>query len=414
MKLTNILFTQHLGRMFKNHWKVQRKRVLVDTGAEKFLKENGIPVYEYEEIINDIPELESKIVEVTEEEIIEDERAHPLWHDRPCFFYKNHSALVEGLAQAKILTKTVEIESGLPKEFQGLLGKFSIENQHDLVKRNIMASHVFDATQVKLPKLHDPERPAWVFPRLYGISDKRRNRLMALKLFNLCQIISASARGVNLTHFVENSEASTSFEKEGDLVQLECRADFLALSKSTLPTYADGTVVAKTMELSLPSIYPAKSTVSLLDENMYQLQEVFPLSSNPFGLNLHTAVIYYNETEVKNQYDLPVTENQFLGRSLVHAFTLAASQARVKYGNDASKLDKPITLQCVHTDGRRFHFLIYQLNTLDLDGNEGIKNIVWMTPLENMFEVCAYQKGKPELVGYNEEVFERLLSFYCN
>lgn len=44
----------------------------------------------------------------------------------------------------------------------------------DVQNRCILKSHMFDAMQVKLPKIRDPERPAWNFPRVYGITDKRR------------------------------------------------------------------------------------------------------------------------------------------------------------------------------------------------------------------------------------------------
>ena len=35
---------------------------------------------------------------------------------------------------------------------------------------------MFDAMQVKLPKIRDPQRPAWNFPQIYGIVDKRRKQ----------------------------------------------------------------------------------------------------------------------------------------------------------------------------------------------------------------------------------------------
>lgn len=39
-------------------------------------------------------------------------------------------------------------------------------------------------------------------------------------------------------------------------------------------------------------------------------------------------------------------------------------------------LDHPITVQAVGTNGRVFHFVVFQLNTTDLSGDEGIKNQV--------------------------------------
>ena len=39
-------------------------------------------------------------------------------------------------------------------------------------------------------------------------------------------------------------------------------------------------------------------------------------------------------------------------------------------------LDRPITVQAVGTNGRIFQFLVFQLNTTDLSGDDGIKNQV--------------------------------------
>jgi large subunit ribosomal protein L37 len=74
-------------------------------------------------------------------------------------------------------------------------------------------------------------------------------------------------------------------------------------------------------------------------------------------------------------------------------------------------LPEPITIQCVQTDGRLFHFADFQLNTLHLDGIDGKKNIFWMLPRISLFSSCMYVKGKPLLEGYNPEVFCRFLAF---
>jgi Mitochondrial 28S ribosomal protein S30 (PDCD9). len=81
---------------------------------------------------------------------------------------------------------------------------------------------------------------------------------------------------------------------------------------------------------------------------------------------------------------------------------------------DVKELPEPVTLQCVQTDGRLFHFAVFQLNTLDLDDVEGKKNIFWMLPRIPLFSSCMYVKGKPLIEGYSPEVFSRLLAFCSN
>lgn len=95
---------------------------------------------------------------------------HPNWHDRICHTYKDNNVLLEGLEQAKVLTKTVQIGEGLPEQLTLKNSSKEIDNK---VKRVIMHSHLFDAEQKKLPKIKDPMRPAFNFPRVYGISESR-------------------------------------------------------------------------------------------------------------------------------------------------------------------------------------------------------------------------------------------------
>lgn len=98
------------------------------------------------------------------------DNTHPNWHDRICHTYCDNNVLLEGLTQAKIITKTVELETGLP---QKLNYKQSTKDIDSKVRTLILNSHVFDAEQEKLPKLKDPLRPAWNFPRVYGITNSR-------------------------------------------------------------------------------------------------------------------------------------------------------------------------------------------------------------------------------------------------
>lgn len=98
------------------------------------------------------------------------DNTHPNWNDRVCLTYKDHNVLLEGLDQAKVVTKTVELKDGLPDK---LKPKEVLKEVHNKVKNIILYSHLLDAEQQKLPKLKDPLRPAWNFPRSYGVTEKR-------------------------------------------------------------------------------------------------------------------------------------------------------------------------------------------------------------------------------------------------
>jgi hypothetical protein len=49
--------------------------------------------------------------------------------------YRDHNVLLKGLDQTKVLTKTVEIETGLPVEIENLVGAQHLPDQDTLVRR---------------------------------------------------------------------------------------------------------------------------------------------------------------------------------------------------------------------------------------------------------------------------------------
>lgn len=83
--------------------------------------------------------------------------------------------LLEGMSQAQLLTRTVCVK-GLPSELAQLLSAAHVPDQSDRnVRSATLSAHVYDAEQVKRAVRKDPARPAFVFPREYGISDERRS-----------------------------------------------------------------------------------------------------------------------------------------------------------------------------------------------------------------------------------------------
>lgn len=98
------------------------------------------------------------------------DETHPNWHDRICHTYYDNNVLLEGLLQAKLITKTVELQAGIPAKMNIKKCTKDVDN---MVKNIILNCHVFDAEQKKLPKVKDPLRPAWNFPRTYGVTDSR-------------------------------------------------------------------------------------------------------------------------------------------------------------------------------------------------------------------------------------------------
>ena len=105
-------------------------------------------------------------------------------------------------------------------------------------------------------------------------------------------------------------------------------------------------------------------------------------------------------------------ESDYHGRSLIMAFASALAQARINYGADVKGLlPQPITVHFVNSNGIKFHFSVFQLNTLDLEGD--VKNIFWhQTEMDELYSECSYIMAQPMLEGYNHTVFNKLLAIY--
>lgn len=65
-------------------------------------------------------------------------------------------------------------EDRLPPRIEELAALQGPKSIHEAVKKAILSANVFDCEQKKLPKIKDPVRPAYNFPRILGITDARR------------------------------------------------------------------------------------------------------------------------------------------------------------------------------------------------------------------------------------------------
>lgn len=152
--------------------------------------------------------------------------------------------------------------------------------------------------------------------------------------------------------------------------------------------------------------------------NFYQNSLAFLIylavhSQNEFS-HPHTIWLNFSPLNVKNLHETPVSDSQFESRSVVKAFAVAASKAKQIFGPDVKTLPKPIVVQSIQTDGNKFHFGVFQLNTLDLNGSGGEKNYWYSKEKLKLFSNCAYIDGKPSLNDYNPDVLKYCFLFYNN
>ncbi|XP_072376589.1 large ribosomal subunit protein mL37 [Diabrotica undecimpunctata] len=405
MRKSPVLLRQHIGWHFYKHWVIQGKRKPLDTGAERILKSKKIPVYDSKDFLIEKREFEKVEVIGFRDRPKPLDETHPEWNEKPLLSYRDNSVLLEGLDQAKIITNTVQLHEGLPDSFEIK----NLPKEVDKASKDIIFdSHLFDAEQKKLPKIKNPAKPAWNFPRLYGVTQERRNKLITHRLMKLLESIN-DRQLVKQRYIFEDLLFSFPFQRNENLIQLELSGDFVLTSEKPLSPITN----SATEHLKLPNINPVDPLITLNKENIYKIRDIYPIKPTVRASHPHTVFIYFDRESVKNLYEEEVTENQIFGRSLLKTFAAAGSYARQRYGKDATILKNPVTVQCVQTDGRLFHLGVLQLNTLDLS-NTSVKNVWYQTPLQYLFETCRYKSGKPVLEGYNNQIIKQLNCMYNN
>ncbi|KAJ6645811.1 39S ribosomal protein L37, mitochondrial [Pseudolycoriella hygida] len=411
MRRSAALFAQHGDFMFKRHWLIKGRRVPQDDGSEAYLKSLGIEVEDALEYVNRKPPLPKFVVDrgwLPQKEVFD--HTHPLWKEEKCHEFGDENVLLEGIPQAQVLTKSIVID-GLPPNVQQFIKNIEIPAKtHTNMKKNVMYSCMFDAEQKKKPiKRTLPGKPAHYLPREYGISERRQSRLLISKTLRECDKLAGIAICSKRQVFTD-ALFVVPFKRYGDLIQMEITTESYLVAKTPIAALD----TKSSTDNQLPDLLPLKYTISMPQENIYLLRDEYPIAKLFSHYHPHTIFLHFSPHEVKNLHETPVTESQLSSRSMLKAFAVAASRARQDYGEHVNDLEKPIVVQSIQLNGLSFQFGVFQLNTLNLGDDNGIKNVWFNGPTLPLCSECAYKLGRPVLAGYNPDVFRYIYGFYRN
>ncbi|XP_031620304.1 39S ribosomal protein L37, mitochondrial [Contarinia nasturtii] len=412
MRLTNVLNAQHLGWHFKMKWRTLKRRAIEDQNAASYLKAMGLPVIDpVQEFMSEpeIPKPPSELLNPLSIGQLDRNENHPFWNSRVCHMFGDNNVLICGEKQAQVLTKTLLVNE-LPDTIQKLAKNVEISEETEIrVKNSILHAHLFDAHQEKLAVRKNPEKPMWVFPREWGITDYRKNRYIIDKLLQQCEKLTDSSI-TSQRKILENVSFVVPFESDGNLIQFHKTAEHFLVSKQAIKPIEN----ISNAESELPNLHPLKSNISIEPENIYQEKHIYPV---PKGGNFeypHTAFVHYTPLDVKNITLEPVKAEQIASRNMLKAFTIAAAKAQSLYGAKVEDLPSPITVQCVQVHINQFYFGVYQLNTLNLNADNDKKNYWFKTSPKLLYTNCEYNESRPVLKNYNDDVLRHTLAFYQN
>ena len=88
---------------------------------------------------------------------------------------------------------------------------------------------------------------------------------------------------------------------------------------------------------------------------------------------------------------------------------------------DVKVLPEPITIQNINMDWTTLNFLCFQLNTLDTNNDNGVKNLAWCDNNNKLFSKIYPKPWKEEEIwkkmryeDYSKEVFKKFLAVFLN
>ncbi|XP_075038243.1 large ribosomal subunit protein mL37 [Mixophyes fleayi] len=322
-----------------------------------------------------------------------------LYKEEPSYVFNPKCRLLGGVKQALWLTKSKLIQ-GLPQRILNICEDpaFKFPNHEELVQNVIYNACLWSTTG------KEQEREEYCPKLLQG-------------LLHLCRVQNCTYPALSQRSFVENWRLATSWRKESTLYHVRGANGLLMSAKTPFEPLASSSEIEATQQHTLDSLYPLSPAIDLQEVNVYKERNDLGFRTGfPF---FHPHTIYLTEPCSTKAKFLP---DQLRAKMIMIAFGTAVAKAKDLYGENAKTLPQPIVVQSVSTDGQLFHFLVLQLNTLDLESNDGVKNIVWMDGDQALYDTVAAKatiKRKVVVVpaglaGFKPETFVKFWAMYLN
>ncbi|TRY87514.1 hypothetical protein DNTS_007080 [Danionella cerebrum] len=324
-----------------------------------------------------------------------------LYKDKPCYIFTQNNNIVEGVRQALWLSKSV-LTNGIPDQVLSL-GEDpanQIENQDERVQDIIRNSRIWDTTEFMAPR----ER---FCPNLLH------------RLLHLCGNLQTQHPELAKRMLAEKYDVAATWSRGEDLFQVRGQNGMLLSSATPIPVVAGPEEIRKTVDQDLETFFPIAPTIDLHCAHVYREKNDTGFRDDyPYP---HAHTVFLMEPAGKAG-KLRHFREQIGAKMIMFSFANALARAKALYGDEPQVLEKPIVVQSVCTDGQNFHFMLFQLNTTDLQTDSGVKNQVWLdfdqmlygfarsTPLLKK-KVITIPAG---VTGYKPESFKKFLSLYLH
>ena len=324
------------------------------------------------------------------------------------YIYHPRKQTVEADIQAYLWTKTQRVEQ-TPRIVSEIRNGLKLDPFLSLIDHIILASRVYETQEVKMKYKNKPKDLTRGAHRNFPFS--LMQNILKLVLNHALHYPQVRKLGVSLEPFV-----SATWPCMGDVISVRGKQDMVLNSKEPLPRFYDPLLTEQSMDYSFESLGQASPFMDLEKYPVTgQISTGFAESAHTLFPHLHTLFVIDNGEYIEPpSKGLP--EVQLLQKGIVFTFGRLLSQAVSKYGRGiiGRDLPEPECAQCVVTDGCRFSFLWYQLNTLNTSNtNESIKNLVCIDRPGVLYSSLEPDGlFKKTIVDLNADILRSLISMY--
>ncbi|KAL8178629.1 UNVERIFIED_CONTAM: 39S ribosomal protein L37, mitochondrial [Gekko kuhli] len=322
----------------------------------------------------------------------------PSYKERPCYICQQRTRLLEGVKQASWLTKTKVID-GLPLKILSIMTDTAnqLENQDERVQNAISHARFWVSS--------DEE-----------ITEEIYCPVLLEDLLHLCRTMATKHPLLAKRMVTQDHRVAATWERESVLLQVRGASGKLLNVMNPLEPVASKDEILATENDVLETLYPIAPTIDLQEVNIYETRNDTGFQAGYPYPYPHT--VYFARGDKCHR----MKPEQLQAKMLMFAFGNALAKARVLYGDEPKVLEKPIVVQSVATNGQNFQFMVFQLNTTDLDPSHGIKNLAWIDADQLLYEDA---RSRPEIRkkvvtipagvhGYQPATFKKFLAFYLH
>jgi hypothetical protein len=303
-------------------------------------------------------------------------------------------------------TKSIPIQIP-PSSFTKLMNDVDLEPMRRIMETTFLVSRLYEKREVKRKSKKKP------LDLTKGTHEHYPQSLLQNQFKN---VIGFSKHYPQLRNLNPASEASVSatWKVQGEVLSVHGKPGVFLNSKKPQPVFYEQDLVDKAMEFPVNTL--AEPVSPFTDLKKYLIKETACtglFTEKTLFPHFHTLLIVDNGDYIPPpSRAMPAV--QLIQKGVLFTFTRLLAQAITKHGNEivGQVLPEPECGQCIVTDGDRFSFIWFQLNTLDMnDLGSGVKNLLHIhRPDDTFIRVKKDVQQKHVLDGFREDILKLYLS----